>query len=265
MKKLITLLFLAFIAQINAQLYSGEVFLRDNSQMYLNQVYVTNLKTMQTVLANYNGNFRIAANSGDVIRFTSIVTERKDVKVTQNMLSSNNLVELMIAYYDIQEVVISRFRPTGNLRFDVNSIRKEDKGLAIKKVIGLPEPKGDGTSPELPIAGFRDGGLTFSIESIFDVLSGERKKKQRYVAYERMNNSVSQIKNVLGTDYFTKLKIPESLIDNFLHFVYTSENVEVYVQTGNFDAIKMPIEKYLPIYQRRLKNSHLQDIVKEEK
>lgn len=265
MKKLITLLFLAFIAQINAQLYTGEVFLRDNSQMYLNQVYVTNLNSMQTVLANYNGNFRIAANAGDVIRFTSIVTERKDIKVTQNMLSANNLVELLIAYYDIQEVVISRFRPTGNLRFDVNSIRKEDKALAIKKVIGLPEPKGDGTSPELPIAGFRDGGLTFSIESIFDALSGERKKKQRYVAYERMNNSVTQIKNVLGADYFTKLKIPENLIDNFLQFVYTSENVEVYVQTGNFDAIKIPIEKYLPIYERRLKNSHLQDIVNEQK
>ncbi|PQA92180.1 hypothetical protein SAMN05421796_107148 [Chryseobacterium piscicola] len=262
MKKLITLLFLGFIAQINAQLYSGQVFLRDNSQMYLNQVYVTNLKTMKTVLANYNGNFQLDADQGDIIRFTSIVTERKDIKITQNMLSGNNLVELVIAYYDIQEVVINRFRPTGNLRFDVNSIRKEDKAYALKKVIGLPEPKGDGSSPVLPVAGFRDGGLTFSIESIFDVLSGERKKKQRYVAYERMNSSISQIKNVLGTDYFTRLKIPESLIDNFLQFVYTSENIEVYVQTGNFDAVKMPVEKYLPIYQRRLKNSNLQDIVK---
>ncbi|MEG0760225.1 hypothetical protein [Chryseobacterium sp.] len=262
MKKLITLLFLGFIAQINAQLYSGQVFLRDNSQMYLNQVYVTNLKTMKTVLANYNGNFQLDADQGDIIRFTSIVTERKDIKITQNMLSGNNLVELVIAYYDIQEVVINRFRPTGNLRFDVNSIRKEDKAYALKKVIGLPEPKGDGSSPVLPVAGFRDGGLTFSIESIFDVLSGERKKKQRYVAYERMNSSIAQIKNVLGTDYFTRLKIPESLIDNFLQFVYTSENIEVYVQTGNFDAVKMPVEKYLPIYQRRLKNSNLQDIVK---
>ncbi|WP_262150873.1 hypothetical protein [Chryseobacterium foetidum] len=262
MKKFFTLLILGFIAQINAQIYSGEVFLRDNSQMYLNQVYVTNLKTMQTVLANYNGNFQLSASPGDVVRFTSIVTERKDIKITPNMLSGNNLVELMIAYYDIQEVVISRFRPTGNLRFDVNSIRKEDKKYALKKVIGLPEPKGDGSPPELPVAGFRDGGLTFSIESIFDILSGERKKKQRYVAYERMNSSVTQIKNVLGTEYFTRFKIPENLIDNFLQFVYTSENIEVYVQTGNFDAVKMPIEKYVPIYQRRLKNSNLQDIIK---
>lgn len=247
---------------MNAQNYSGEVFLRDNSVLYLNQVYVTNLTTLKTVLTSYSGEFNIKAEPGDIIRFTSIITERKDVKLTPQMLTTKNLVELKVAYYDIQEVVISRFRPTGNLRYDVNSIRKEDKALALKKVIGLPEPKGDGTSPVLPVAGLRDGGLTFSLESIFDILSGDRKKKQRLVAYERMNNSVTSIKNYLGTDYFTRLKISENLIDNFLQFIYTSENIEVYVQAGNFEAIKLPIEKYLPIYQRRLKNSHLQDIVK---
>lgn len=252
---------LVFAVKINAQIFSGEVFLRDNSSLYLNQVYVTNLTTLKTVLTTYNGDFNINAEPGDVIRFTSIVTERKDVKLTPQMFNSKNLVELKIAYHDIQEVVISRFRPTGNLRYDVNSLRKEDKALALKKVIGLPEPKGDGTSPQLPVAGLRDGGLTFSIESIFDILSGERKKKQRLVAYERMSNSVTQVKNYLGKEYFTRFKIPENLIDNFLQFVYTSENIDVYIQSGNIEAVKIPIEKYLPIYQRRLKNSHLQEIV----
>ncbi|MDC8105609.1 MULTISPECIES: hypothetical protein [Chryseobacterium] len=262
MKKLITLLLLVFLAKINAQIYSGEVFLRDNSILYLNQVYVTNLNTQRTVLTDYNGDFNIQANPGDVIRFTSIVTERKDIRLTPQMFGIKSLIELKIAYHDIQEVVISRFKPTGNLRYDVNALAKKDKALELKKVIGLPEPKGDGNPPQLPVAGLRDGGLTFSLESIYDILSGERKKKQRYVAYENMNNSVTQIKNYLGKDYFLKFKIPENLIDNFLQFVYSSENIQPYVQAGNFEAVKIPIEKYLPIYQRRLKNSHLQDIVK---
>lgn len=261
MNKLITFFLLVLVSKVNGQNFTGEVFLRDNSVLYLNQVYVTNINKHKTVLTSYNGDFQLYAEPGDVIRFTSIVTERKDITLTPQMLNSKNLVELKVAYHDIQEVVISRFRPTGNLRYDVNSIRKEDKALAIKKAIGLPEPKGDGTPPELPVAGFRDGGLTLSIESIFDVLSGERKKKQRLAAYERMQNSVTQIKNYLGKDYFTRFKIPENLIDNFLQFVYTSENIEVYVQTGNFDAVKLPIEKYLPIYQRRLRNSHLQEVI----
>lgn len=262
MKKLFTLLLLVFLSKINAQLYSGEVFLKDNSVLYLNQVYVTNLTTQKTVLSDYNGDFNLPADAGDIVRFTSIVTDRKDIKLTPQMMTQKNLVELKIAYHDIQEIVINRFKPTGNLRYDVNALRKEDKGLAIKKVIGLPEPKGDGTPPQLPVAGLRDGGLTFSLESIYDILSGERKKKQRYIAYERMNSSVTQIKNYLGKDYFVKFKIPENLIDNFIQFVYTSENIEPYVMSGNFEAIKIPIEKYLPIYQRRLRNSHLQEVVK---
>lgn len=262
MKNLFTLLLLVFLVKINAQSYSGEVFLRDNSVLYLNQVYVTNLTTQKTVLSDYNGDFSISANEGDVIRFTSIVTERKDIRITSQMISQRNLIELKIAYHDIQEVVINRFKPTGNLKYDVIALKKEDKALAIKKVIGLPEPKGDGTPPQLPVAGLRDGGLTFSLESIYDILSGERKKKQRYMAYERMNNSVTQIKNYLGKDYFIRFKIPENLIDNFLQFVYTSENIEPYIMAGNFEAVKIPIEKYLPIYQRRLRNSHLQEIVK---
>jgi len=261
MKKLFTLLLLVFLAKIKAQIYSGEVFLRDNSILYLNQVYVTNLNTQKTVLTDYNGNFNIPANTGDVIRFTSIVTERKDIKLTPQSMEQKNLVELKIAYYEIQEIVLSRFKPTGNLRYDVNSLRKEDKAYALKKVIGLPEPKGDGTPPELPVAGLRDGGLTFSLESIYDILSGERKKKQRYQAYERMNSSVTQIKNYLGKDYFTKFKIPENLIDNFLQFVYSSENIQAYVLAGNLEAVKIPIEKYLPIYQKRLRSSHLQEVV----
>ncbi|MCX8525803.1 hypothetical protein OF897_17955 [Chryseobacterium formosus] len=261
MKKLIIIMLLVFVSKINAQNLSGEVFLRDNSVLYLNQVYVTNLNTLKTVLTTYNGDFNIKADPGDVIRFTSIVTERKDIKLTPQMFNSKNLVELKVAYHDIQEVVISRFRPTGNLRYDMNSLRKEDKAYALKKVIGLPEPKGDGTSPVLPVAGLRDGGLTFSLESIFDIISGERKKKQRLVAYERMHTSVTNIKNYLGKDYFTRIKIPENLIDNFLQFVYTSENIEVYLQAGNIEAVKLPIEKYLPIYQRRLRNSHLQEVI----
>lgn len=261
MKKLITLVLLVFLVKISAQTYSGEVFLRDNSVLYLNQVYVTNLNTQKTVLTDYNGDFNIPANPGDVVRFTSIVTERKDVKLTPQMFGQKNLTELKVAYYEIQEIVINRFKPTGNLRYDVNSLRKEDKALALKKVIGLPEPKGNGLPPELPIAGLRDGGLTFSLESIYDMLSGERKKKQRYVAYERMSSSVTDIKNYLGKDYFLRLKIPENLIDNFLQFVYTSENIQPYILAGNYEAIKIPIEKYMPIYQKRLRNSHLQEVI----
>lgn len=260
MKKLLLLTAVLFLNYLKAQYFSGEIIIRDNSVFYLNQVYVTNLTSQSTVYTDHFGTFKIPAKPGDVIRFTSIVTDRKDVKVTETDLqNSDNFVELKIAYYDIQEVVISKFKPTGNLRKDVSSLKTGDKLIALQQMIGLPEPKGDGTPPELPVAGLSGGGLTFSLESIYDILSGERKKKERAEQYERMNTAIANIKKYYGTEYFTSLKIPEHLVDNFLQFVYTSETLTPYVQTGNFEVVAVYIEKYLPIYQRRLRNSSLME------
>ncbi|AYO57037.1 hypothetical protein CO230_02165 [Chryseobacterium sp. 6424] len=263
MKKFFLLVILLFISGLRAQFFTGEIIIRDNSVYYLNQVYVTNLTSQSTVYTDYFGAFKIPAKPGDIIRFTSIVTDRKDVKVTaEDLANPSNFVELKIAYYDIQEVVISKFKPTGNLRKDVSSLKNGEKTLALQQMIGLPVPKGDGTPPQLPVAGFSGGGLTFSLESIFDILSGERKKQERANQYERMNKAVAEIHTYYGTEYFITLKIPAQMIGNFLQFVYTSENLSPYLSANNYEAIGIYIEKYLPIYQRRLRNSTLMEIPK---
>lgn len=263
MKKLFLLLTFFILIKVQSQFFSGEIFIRDKSVYYLNQVYVTNITAHKTVYTDYFGTFKIPAKPGDIIRFTSIVTDRTDVKVTAEQLqTSNNFVELKIAYYDIQEVVINKFRPTGNLRKDVSALKNGEKALALQKMIGLPSPVGDGTPPVLPVAGFSGGGLTFSLESIYDILSGERKKQERAQQYEKMNVAVTNIKNYYGEAYFANLKIPVNLIDNFLQFVYSSDNLSPYLQANNYDAVAIYIDKYLPIYQRRLKNSNLMSELK---
>lgn len=261
MKKLFLILTLFAISFTQAQFFTGEIIIRDNSIYYLNQIYVTNITAQKTVYTDYYGKFKVPAKPGDIIRFTSIITDRQDVQVTtENLQNATNFVELKIAYYDIQEVVISRFKPTGNLRKDVSSLKTGEKMLAVQKMIGLPAPKGDGTPPQLPIAGFSGGGLTFSLDSIYDLMSGEKKKKDRAEQYEKMNYTVTGIKNYFGVPYFTNLKIPENYIVNFLQFVYTSENLYPYIQANNYEATSIFIDKYLPIYQRRLRNSNLMNV-----
>lgn len=257
-------LFIFFITILGfwgkAQNYAGEIYLRDRSNLFLNQFYVTNLNTQKTIIADYNGNFNLPAKAGDVVRFTSIVTERKDIKLTNELIAINkNFVELSIAYYEIQEVIVSAFKASGNLRKDVTSLKNTDKSYELRKVIGLPAPKGDGTSPQESLLGFRDGGYSLSISSLYDMLSGEAKKKKRLYEYERMEKSISSTQKYFGDDYFTRLKIPKEFISNFLQFIYSSDNISYYTENGNFEAIKPYIERYLPVYQKRLKNSHLAD------
>ncbi|MFM2314183.1 MAG: hypothetical protein RLZZ04_3459, partial [Cyanobacteriota bacterium] len=114
---------LLFLTTISAQTFSGTLFMRDKSSFYLNQIYVTNLNEQRTYLTSYTGEFKIPAKVGDVIRFTSIVSERKDIKITPQLLENpRNLIELEVAYREIQEVILSRFKPTGNLRKDVRTL-----------------------------------------------------------------------------------------------------------------------------------------------
>lgn len=260
MKKIFTVFLLLCLLPIYGQDLEGEIFIRDKSSLYLNQVYVTNINAHKSVMANYNGEFRIPVKVGDVLRFTSIATERKDIEVTAQMLEMRkNFVELQIAYYEIQEVILSSFKPTGNLRRDVAMLKGSEKAFELRKMIGLPEPKGDGNSPELPVMSFNQG-LSFSIDSIFDLISGEKKKKERYYQYERMAKNIKNLQDYYGDDYFIKMKIPKELIPNFLQFVYSSDNITDYLETSNYEAAKTYIEKYLPIYLRRLQNSHLMQV-----
>lgn len=262
MKKLNILIFLLLLSKFTAQTFSGTLFMRDKSNFYLNQIYVTNLNEQKTYLTNYNGEFRILAKEGDVIRFTSIVSERKDVKLTKQLLeNSNNLIELEVAYKEIQEIILSRFKPTGNLRRDVKSLDSKKSALEVAKIVGLPSPKGNGQSPVAPVASLANGGVSISLDGLFDVISGDAKKKKRLYEYEKMESSIKNIKNYLGEDYFVRLKVPKDLIDNFLQFVYTSDNLNLYTSASNYEVVKISIEKYLPIYQKRLRNSNLQNII----
>lgn len=262
MKKIILFFMLILIAKISAQSFSGTLFMRDKSNFYLNQIYVTNLNEQKTYLTNYNGEFKIPAKVGDVIRFTSIVSERKDMVLTSQIVANaNNLIELEVAYREIQEVVLSRFKPTGNLRKDVKALDSKKSPVEIAKIINLPTPKGDGNPPVLPVASLANGGFSISLESLYDVISGDAKKKQRLREYEMMQSGIKNIKAYLGEEYFARIKIPINLIDNFLQFVYTSDNFRPYLEVANYEAIKVSIEKYLPIYQKRLRNSNLQEIL----
>ena len=101
--------------------------------------------------------------------------------------------------------------------------------------------------------------MWYQIKFAADILSGERKKQERAQQYDRMNTAVTNIKNYYGDAYFANLKIPSNLIENFLQFVYTSDDIYPFVKANNYEAVGVYIDKYLPIYQRRLKNSHLMD------
>ncbi|MCT6764071.1 hypothetical protein [Riemerella anatipestifer] len=265
-----SLLFLLLLMSVcvKSQFFVGEVLVEDRSEVYLMPIYVTNLETRKTVLCDYKGAFKIAASKGDVVRFTSITTDRTDITITEKHLATyNNIVELKMAYNVIPEVKLSKFKPSGILKNDVIALDDKKSPLALKQMIGLPESKGDGTPPEAPpiafVGGGLGGGVVISVDAIYDVISGDRKRKRRLYAYEKMMKTTAAIRNYYGDDYFVSMKIPKHMIDDFLQFVYSSEeSVFALVQNNKYEGVKVYFEKYLPIFQKRMKNTTIMEVVK---
>jgi hypothetical protein len=75
-----------------------------------------------------------------------------------------------------------------------------------------------------------------------------------------MSQGIKNLQDYFGDDYFIKLKVPKELIPNFLQFIYSSDNISIFLESNNYEATKVYIEKYLPIYLKRLQNSHLMQI-----
>lgn len=257
MKNILLYLFLFLSISSTGQIFHGEVFVRGDRATYLNKIFVTNLRTQQTAICDYKGIFYINAQVGDLIRFTSIFTERKDMILSSEILQNkNNIIELAMAYKDIAEVRLYRFKPSGILKKDVIALDNEKSEFALRKKLGLSQPKNRDISTESPV-NLGNGGLSIDLEAIYDLLSGEQRRKKRLYDYEKMQQTTTAIRKYYGDDYFQALKIPSNFIDDFLQFIYTSEKLGPLAEKNQYEVIKIYFEKYLPVYHKRLKNTEI--------
>ena len=69
---------------------------------------------------------------------------------------------------------------------------------------------------------------------------------------KRMQIGIKNIKAYLGDDYFTRLKVPVHLVDNFLQFVYTSDNLKIYLDVANYEGCKSLYRKIFTYLSKRL-------------
>lgn len=254
MKQFYTLFLFLMGSLFYSQEVTGEIVLKGLQNVYISKIYITNLDTQKTVLATFRGQFKINAKVGDVLRITSNRTERKDIKVNTRLIEQPYVfIEIELTPREIEEVVISTFKPTGNLKKDVEKLHKvknDDENEKIKEMIGLPKP----IVPEYSSApiSLANGGFNLDIQSVYDIFSGEMKKKQRRLEYEKMQEVIRMVRNSVEEQYFSQLRIPQHLIDNFLEFIYKSENKNL-----NEINVRFLSQKYNPIYQKRLENSLL--------
>ncbi|MDF1517593.1 MAG: carboxypeptidase-like regulatory domain-containing protein [Lutibacter sp.] len=92
-----------------------------SSNNAVGNVHIVNQNTKLGTVSNDNGEFEMMVSLNDILLFSSIEYERKEISITGNFLKYKKIVvELMPSINELNEVFIEGL--TGNLNYDINKV-----------------------------------------------------------------------------------------------------------------------------------------------
>lgn len=196
-------------------LISGKIISSNNS---VSNVHIVNQNTKLGTVSNDNGEFEIMVSLNDILLFSSIEYERKEVSITGNYIKYKRImVELIPSLNVLDEVFIEGL--TGNLNYDIKKVpyNKSPNHTFLLKPGDLKKFLPTDTHGFLEATNvnpFSMGGGGIGLPD------------KRYEAEQRLKREIarkiqfpSKIIKQLGLTYFTdKLQIPEEKIHHFLAY-----------------------------------------------
>ena len=242
MKRKLTCLFLlVFFAmkgfsQEKYALISGKIISSNNA---VGNIHIVNQNTKLGTVSNDNGEFEMLVSLNDILLFSSIEYERKEVSITGNFLKYKKIVvELIPSVNELNEVFIEGL--TGNLNYDIkkmpiDTVRKHSFFLKpgdLKKALP-PDLNGPKKAPYVGAFPPAAGGVPIP--------------DARYEAEQRMKREIarkklfpSKIIKHFGLAYFTdKLLIPEEKINHFLSYCEDRNIITEYYKNNLLEVIQI--------------------------
>ncbi len=242
MKRKLTCLFLlVFFAmkgfsQEKYALISGKIISSNNT---VGNVHIVNQNTKLGAVSNDNGEFEMMVSLNDILLFSSIEYERKEVRITGNFLKYKKIVvELMPSVNELNEVFIEGL--TGNLNYDIKKVPLDTlpkhsffiKPGDLKKALP-PDLHG---SKKAPYVGFFPP-IPGSV-SLPDAGYEAEQRLKREIA--RKKQFPSKIIKQFGLPYFTeKLLIPEEKIDHFLAYCEDRNIINEFYKNNLLEVIQI--------------------------
>lgn len=242
MKRKLTCLFLlVFFAmkgfsQEKYALISGKIISSNNA---VGNIHIVNQNTKLGTVSNDKGEFEMMVSLNDILLFSSIEYERKEVSITGNFLKYKKIVvELMPSVNELNEVFIEGL--TGNLNYDIKKVPLDTlpkhsffiKPGDLKKALP-PDLHG---SKKAPYVGFFPS-IPGSVSLPDAGYEAEQRLKREIV---RKKQFPSKIIKQFGLPYFTdKLQIPEDRIDHFLAYCENRNIINEFYKNNLLEVIQI--------------------------
>ncbi len=249
---------LVFVLCFSTALFSQQISgtITDEDQNPLAAVLVFNMKTEQKSYTNINGEFIIAANLNDELRFIRNGFERNSKIVSQQDFNSALNMIIIRTIQEIEEVKVPTVRLTGNLDKDSKNLTKFDKVVQLQREVGVPgPPEKPRETPPPTIEQVGTLGYLWSNINIFTLyknISGDGRRMRKLYKYEDLQDNVIWIRERVGDDYFAKMEIPPEKVSEFLQFsIGVKPEINRFIKVRNLSKVLFILEETLPQYLNR--------------
>ncbi len=218
------ILLVLFYFKAFSQEFAGKIVFENQSP--ISGVSVINIKNLQTVISDSEGNFKIAANPGNEIRFIKDGYERKEFLLTPQSFQEKQTIVLQSKTIQIQEVKLKP-QMSGNLEKDSKQFNPSAKKTALLKDLNryvkenpleIKPPKFEAGQLSL-ISVSSDGsagGIASAITGLF--IKPKSKPVNNYFSRESFFQNV---KNSIDRETFTNIGVSDYQLDIYLMKVIT--------------------------------------------
>ncbi len=254
MKQYLTILFLGFLVQLPAQekIIKGVIII-DLDDASPEGIYITNSRTRNTTVTDLTGSFSLRAETGDSLLIQSAFYESRRFYLTENLMKKDFInIHLNIQPIALDEVVISQ-KLTGFLDIDAKYKPGKDPIADLYIELGV-NPDASKLRDSTDFTMWKDvSPLHLNVEKLYDVFSGDLRRRQNLYAFEGRETKIQHIANYFGENYFTEeLEIPKEKIREFVYFSFESSQIPMFYENGNFLNIMNELSKMAPVYLSRL-------------
>jgi hypothetical protein len=239
MKNHLVLFFLFFTAILYSQekraLISAKVYF-DNEA--ISDVHIINKNSNQGTITDDFGVFEIPVLIGDILEFTHLNLEKKEVIITKEVFLDRTFeVNLEEKTYALNEITLEK--PRSIFYVDPEMMPPPTVNA---KTLNLPYANTIGKRDEA-IVKFQSGGVV-NLDNLINSLNGNNKRKKQLQKVTLEDTALSKIRTHFTDDFFiTDLQIKKENINLFLNFCYKKNIIYHYKKNQNLKLTKILMDE----------------------
>lgn len=205
-------------------------------------IHIINISAKKGTVTNQSGEFTLEVREDDLLLFSSVQFQKKEIKITSEILSTGYLeIKLIKGLTELDEVKLHQL--SGNLAKDIDGIQTFDPriigfALSDKKPLSIEERKLVAiTNPNDPV------GL------LYGIISGKNKLLKKTIKNNKLTALVYKAKDLVSNEFYTEaLKLEENKIMDFLYYCARNPNFKELVNQNDplilIELLKKMITEY---------------------